>query len=125
MSQCPSYYYTASGMQFYQFYASNCTPIVHELTQDQSHALASASEYIFRAGRKTANPIDDFRKAKDLILRIIKLPNEKLTTSETEDLISKVIGQVVRCKIEAEIAEKPNTVDLTDPIVTAWGAIAR
>jgi hypothetical protein len=40
-------------------------------------------------------------------------------------MVSKIIGLVVIAKISAEIAEKPKTVDLTDPIVTAWGAIAR
>jgi hypothetical protein len=126
MSQCPSYYIVADGLEFYQWYADQCTPIVrNRLTYDQAHALESACEYIFRAGRKTPNPVEDMRKAVSLIERIDRLEDAYADSDDIARTISIVIGKVTQAKMAAEIAEKPKTVDLTDPIVTAWGAIAR
>lgn len=123
MSECPSYYRVADGREFWEWYQCECSPLLgSKFDYDQAHALESACEYIFRAGRKTPNPVEDFRKASRLIDRIIKIGGSKIELSET---ISQVIGKVVQAKIAAEIAEKPKTVDLTDPIVTAWGAITR
>jgi hypothetical protein len=126
MSECPAYYRLANGSEFWDYYAVMCTPHIQSvLCYDQAHALASACEYIFRAGRKTPNPIDDFRKAHSLIMRVESLIGEDDDREAAIEMVSRIIGIVVQAKIVAEIAEKPKTVDLTDPIVTAWGAIAR
>jgi len=125
MSECPSYYVVADGREFWEWYRDECTPELDLFNHDQAHALESACEYIFRAGRKTPNPVDDFRKASRLIQRVVFIEQSVQGVTEVEATISIVIGKVVQAKIAAEIAEKPKTVDLTDPIVTAWGAIAR
>lgn len=125
MSECPSYYRVSDGREFWEWYRDECTPELDLFNHDQAHALESACEYIFRAGRKTPNPIEDFRKASRLIQRVIFIEQSVQGVTEVETTISVVIGKVVQAKIAAEIAEKPKTVDLTDPIVTAWGAITR
>lgn len=125
MSQCPEYYMLPDGREFWEWYRDECTPELDLFNHDQAHALESACEYIFRAGRKAPNPIDDFRKASRLIQRVIFIEQSVQGVTEVETTISIVIGKVVQAKMAAEIAEKPKTVDLTDPIVTAWGAIAR
>jgi hypothetical protein len=126
MSLCPSYYRVPDGREFYQWYAETVTPLVrNDLDHDKAHALASACEYIYRAGRKTPSPVEDFRKASRLIERIMELCDETDDEDGITETISLAIGRVVQLKMAAEIAEKPKTVDLTDPIVTAWGAITR
>lgn len=126
MSTCPNYYRTSDGREFWEWYRAECTPITkNTLDQDQAHALQSAAEYIFRAGRKTPSPVDDFRKASSLIERVVGLAKDKIDQEMVKVVVSRVVGLVVMEKMAAEIAEKPKTVDLTDPIVTAWGAFTR
>jgi hypothetical protein len=124
MSECPSYYRVADGREFWEWYRDTCTPhVISLLCYDQSHALASACEYIFRAGRKTPNPIEDFRKAHSLILRVALLIGEVDDKEAVTEMVSKIIGLVVIAKITAEIAEKPQTVDLTDPYRDYWTTV--
>ena len=124
MSECPSYYRVADGREFWEWYAERCTPIArNRLTYDQSHALASACEYIFRCGRKTPNPLDDMRKASSLIGRIYRAKEPFDSNDGLEKHISHVIGLVVQEKIAVEIAEKPKTVDLTDPYRACWTGV--
>jgi hypothetical protein len=124
MNECPNYYRLANGSEFWDYYATECTPHVQSvLCYDQAHALASACEYIFRAGRKTPNPIDDFRKAHSLIMRVESLIGEDDDREAAIELVSKIIGIVVQAKIVAEIAEKPKTVDLADPYQWAWTGV--
>jgi hypothetical protein len=108
MSQCPEYYKTAYKNEFYQFYADFCGRDARALTQDQAHALQSACEYIFRAGVKTPDPRDDYRKALDLVSRVYKLGNSGLSTGEEEEIVERVIGKVVRCKMQTALMPVQN-----------------
>jgi hypothetical protein len=97
----------ADGREFWEWYRDECTPELDLFNHDQAHALESACEYIFRAGRKTSNPVDDFRKASRLIQRVEDIEESDTAKVEAATAISIVIGKVVQAKIAAEIAEKP------------------
>ncbi len=123
MNECPAYYRVADGCEFWEWYRDECSPELDLFNHDQAHALESACEYIFRAGRKTPNPVDDFRKASRLIQRVVFIEQSVQGLTEVETTISIVIGKVVQAKIAAEIAEKPKTVDLTDPYRDYWTTV--
>lgn len=125
MSECPSYYRTANGCEFWQFYEEFVIPaIADEFNHAQHHALQSACEYLFRSGVKTPNPADDYRKAIRLIDRVFRISGDRGDDiTEIESLVENVIGQVVFAKILKEAAEKPETVDLMEPIETLWGRV--
>jgi|688.fasta_scaffold431704_3 hypothetical protein len=123
MNECPAYYRVADGREFWEWYRDECTPDLDLFCHDQAHALESACEYIFRAGRKTANPVDDFRKASSLIQRVVNFEKTEHSKAGTRNVVSLIIGKVVQAKIAAEIAEKPKTVDLTDPYRAYWTTV--
>lgn len=123
---CPEYYKTVWKNEFYQFYALFCGREARQLTPDQAHALQSACEYIFRAGVKTPDPRDDYRKALDLITRVYTLENSGLSTGEEEAIVERVIGIVMRCKMQTALMPAGESLEetaVTDPIITAWGKI--
>jgi hypothetical protein len=114
MSECPSYYRTANGREFWEVYSTFCQfGKTKDLTHDQAHALASACEYLFRAGRKTPDPREDFRKALSLIRRVYLIQNPNMDSGLVEDVVYKVLGWVVWLKMDAEVAEVPQVVDLS------------
>jgi hypothetical protein len=63
------------------------------------------------------------RKASSLIGRIYRAKEPFDSNDGLEKHISHVIGLVVQEKIAVEIAEKPKTVDLTDPYRACWTGV--
>ena len=125
MSDCPSYYRTADGREFWQWYYDKVESVISdEFNQAQHHALNSACEYIFRAGIKTASPVDDYRKALSLIERVTSISEDRGDEIlEIASFIETVIGKVMLAKMRKEVSEKPKTVGQSQPIETIWGQI--
>jgi hypothetical protein len=124
MSRCPDYYITSDGREFWEFFRDSCHSVIEEyylLNQSQCHAIESACEYLYRAGIKTPDPVDDIRKAFRLIDRAIGMEATKEAKKQAATIINEVVG-VVMLERAKKIIGNPG-MNRLDPIVTAWGAI--
>ena len=125
MSQCPSYYVTSDGREFWQWYNGQVMPVIcDEFSHAQHHAMQSACEYLFRAGVKTSNPLDDYRKALSLIERVVSIAeNQGDDTAELATFIETAIGKTMLAKMRKETSDQPKAASLAETIETVWGSI--
>ena len=123
--QCPEYYRTSDGREFWEFYRDECVPAIVEIdlfSPSQLHATEAACEYLFRAGVKTIDPKPDILKAFRLIERAIGMTletKEPLVKKMVADMISETVGRVMIERMRKIVGHFPHA----DPIVTAWGRI--
>jgi hypothetical protein len=124
VSKCPDYYLTIEGKEFWKWYLDNISPpIEDELNIAQHHALSSACEYIFRAGVKTKDPQDDYRKAMSLLSRLYEISDGRGDAMhEIITLVETAIGRVMIEKMRKVTAEKPEIVS-RQIYETIWGQV--
>lgn len=129
MSKCPDYYITSDGREFWQFYRDECVPTILEyypMELSQVHALQSACEYLFRAGRKShETQAQDVAKAYSLIQRMRAISTNEDQKNTVESVVAETIGKVILERFRVEFDQttcKPDD-DYADPIRTAWGTV--